>query len=371
MIGKIAIMASLIAMQNIGAGTIDAYFGTYTKNTGSEGIYHSSLNLESGELSEPELSISAPNPSFIEIHPNSKFLYAVEEGNPGSVGAFEIDRETRKLRLLNKSSSGGNGPCHLCIAKDGKTLLVANYNSGSVAAIPINADGSLAEATTVIQHSGSGINRQHQKGPHAHSVNLSPDNRFAYVADLGLDKIMIYGFDPGTGRFGHNKTSEIKIKAGAGPRHFTLSSDGRFAYVINELDETIVAFSCDSISGGLSEIQTISSLPDDYKGESYCAEIKIHPGGKFLYGSNRGHDSIAIYSINQENGRLALLGFQTSGIKTPRNFNIDPSGRFCLVANQDSDTVIVFRINERTGALESTKHSVKIHSPVSVRFNSK
>jgi len=365
---KFIMVTSLLAMQTLAAQPIDVYFGTYNKIGFPEGIYHAVLDLKTGSLSSPELACTASNPSFIEIHPNSKFLYAVTGSNPGEVGAFAIEPKTKKLKLLNKSSSEGNGPCHLSISADGSVLLVANYGSGSVASIPINKDGSLAEPASSMQHIGSSVNPKRQKEPHAHSINLSPDNRFAYVADLGLDKIMIYKLDSKSGRLLQNDPPEIKIKHGAGPRHLSFGPDGKYAYLINELDETIIAFAQDSKSGKLSEIQTISTLPEGFVGTSYCAEVRVHPSGKFLYGSNRGHDSIVIYKINPESGTLTLLGFQNSGIKNPRNFNIDPTGQFCTVANQDSDTVIVFRINQETGLLEPTEQVIKIGKPVCVRF---
>ncbi|OGV56442.1 MAG: hypothetical protein A2X45_03240 [Lentisphaerae bacterium GWF2_50_93] len=346
----------------------DVYFGTYNKPGLSEGIYHSVLDLNTGNLSSPGLAATVTDPTFLEMHPNSKFLYAVTERNPGMVSAFAIDRDTKKLSLMNSSSSCGKGPCHLSVSADGRLLLVANYGSGSVASIPINGDGSLAEPASSIQHTGSSVNPKRQKEPHAHSINFSPDNRFAYVADLGIDKIMIYKIESESGRLLQNDPPEIKIKPGAGPRHLTFSPDGKFAYLINELDETIVAFVYEPANGNLSEIQTISTLPEGFSGTSICAEVRVHPNGKFLYGSNRGHDSIAIYKIDAVKGTLTLLGFQNSGIRNPRNFNIDPTGQLCIVANQDSDSVIVFRINQETGLLVVTEGKITIGKPVCVRF---
>ncbi|MFZ2656943.1 MAG: lactonase family protein [Victivallales bacterium] len=350
------------------SASLDVYFGTYDKPGLSEGIYHAVLDLKTGSLSSPELAAPASNPTFLEIHPNSRFLYSVTERDPGAVSAFAINHVTKKLKLVNSSSSCGKGPCHLSVSANGGILLVANYGSGSVASIPIKKDGSLAEPASCIQHAGSSVNPRRQMEPHAHSINFSPDNRFAYVADLGIDKIMIYRIDPESSRLVKNDPSEIKIKPGAGPRHFTFSPNGKFAYLINELDGTIVVFVHDPKNGNISEIQTISTLPEGFSGTSICAEVKVHPNGKFLYGSNRGHDSIAIYKINPEKGTLTLLGFQNSGIKNPRNFNIDPTGQFCVVANQDSDSVLVFHINQETGLLEPTRHVIKIGKPVCVRF---
>jgi 6-phosphogluconolactonase len=365
---KTIMITSLIAMQTLAAQPADVYFGTYNKEGFPKGIYHAVFDLKTGSLSSPQIAGEASNPTFLEIHPNSKFLYSVTERDPGAVSAFAIDPETKKLRFVNSSKSCGKGPCHLSLSNDGRLLLVANYGSGGVASIPINNDGSLSEPASFIQHTGSSINPQRQKEPHAHSINFSPDNRFAYVADLGIDRIMVYKIDSDSGKLLPNDPPEIKIKPGAGPRHFTFSPNGKFAYLINELDETIIAFAYDPENGNLSEFQTISTLPEDFKGASYCAEVRVHPNGKFLYGSNRGHDSIVTYKIDADKGTLTLLGFQNSGIKNPRNFNIDPTGRFCIVANQDADTVQVFRINQETGLLEPTDQVIKIGKPVCVRF---
>ncbi len=365
----IIMTASLLAIQTLGGGmALDVYFGTYTDKNKSEGIYRSTLDMENGRLSEPELAVRAANPSFIEIHPNGKFLYAAAEGKTGLVRAYGIEPATRKLKLLNECSSGGSGPCHISIDREGKVLLAANYGSGSIASIPINADGTLSAPASVIQHKGSSINPKRQKEPHAHSINPSPDGRFAFAADLGLDKIMIYKLDSATGKLDANTPESAKVKAGAGPRHLTFHPDGKFAYVISELDETMTVYAYNAKSGALTEIQQISTLPDDFKGVSWCAEVRVHPNGKFLYGSNRGHDSIVIYKIDPEKGTLTLSGFQNAGIKNPRNFNLDPSGRFCIVANQDSGSVCTFRVDPETGALEPAGKPISIGKPVCVRF---
>lgn len=365
----IIMTASLLAIQTLGGGmALDVYFGTYTDKNKSEGIYRSMLDMENGRLSEPELAVRAANPSFIEIHPNGKFLYAAAEGKTGLVRAYGIEPATRKLKLLNECSSGGSGPCHISIDREGKVLLAANYGSGSIASIPINADGTLSAPASVIQHKGSSINPKRQKEPHAHSINPSPDGRFAFAADLGLDKIMIYKLDSATGKLDANTPESAKVKAGAGPRHLTFHPDGKFAYVISELDETMTVYAYNAKSGALTEIQQISTLPDDFKGVSWCAEVRVHPNGKFLYGSNRGHDSIVIYKIDPEKGTLTLSGFQNAGIKNPRNFNLDPSGRFCVVANHDSGSVCTFRVDPETGALEPAGKPISIGKPVCVRF---
>ena len=365
--GKI-IMLTLLSMQTLNAQVYDVYFGTYTRKSPSEGIYHARFDAKTGKLSTPELAVKTSNPSFIAIHPNGKYLYSVTEGKPGKISAFAIDPESKKLKLLNQSSSGGMGPCHVSVTKDGKILLAANYSSGSLASIPINADGSLKAPASIIRHKGSSIVKRRQSAPHAHSINPSPDQRFAYAADLGIDKIMIYRLNPETAELAENKPSLFTLKPGAGPRHFTFHPNGKFAYVINELDNTLVALKYNSKTGGLTEIQTISTLPGDFKGTSYPAEVRVHPNGKFVYGSNRGHDSIVCYKVDPESGRLTLVGFQKEGIKNPRHFNIDPTGEFCLVANQDADSVAVFAIDPKNGMLKAPCQTVSIGKPVCIKF---
>ena len=361
---------SIAALSTVSAESLPVYFGTYTSGrNGSEGIYRSVLNTETSELSDPVLAVKAENPSFLEIHPSGKLLYAVSEsGRTGTVSAYAIDGNTGNLKLLNSRPSGGSGPCHVNIDYAGKNVLVANYGSGSASVIPIKSDGSLAEPTGVVQHEGSSVNPQRQKGPHAHSVNLSPDNRFAFVADLGLDKIMIYKLNVEKGTITANDPAFAKVKPGAGPRHFTFGADGRYAYVINEMGGTVTAFTYEPASGALAEIQTITTLPDGFAGSSSCAEVRVHPGGRFLYGSNRGHDSIAVYRIDPAKGTLGFVEHERAGIKTPRNFNIDPTGRFCLVANQGGNSVVVFRIDQKTGSLEPTDNKISIGRPVCIRF---
>jgi 6-phosphogluconolactonase len=366
----IAAMVSLATAATVFGESLPVYFGTYTGGqNGSKGIYRSTLDLETGKLSEPMLVAESRNPSFIEIHPNGRFLYAVSEvGQAGSVSAFAIEPGTGDLKFLNQQPSGGSGPCHVNIDHAGKNVLVTNYNSGSVSVIPIEPDGRLAKPTSFVQHEGSSINPARQKGPHAHSINVSPDDRFAFVADLGLDKIMIYKLDTEKGTIVPNDPPFVKLKPGSGPRHFTFSPNGKFAYVINEMASTITAFAYDPASGALKEIQTISTLPSDFHGSSSGAEVRVHPNGKFLYGSNRGHNSIAVFRIDPATGTLTFVEHETADIKTPRNFNIDPTGAFCLVANQDGNSVVVFRINQKTGALDPTGDKIAIAKPVCIRF---
>jgi len=360
----------IVALSTVSAEPLQVYFGTYTGGeNSSKGIYRSTLEIETGGLSEPVLAAEAKNPSFLEIHPNGRFLYAVSEsGAAGTVSAYAIDKETGALQLLNQAPSGGVGPCHVNIDHTGKNALVTNYGSGSVSVIPIEPDGRLAKPTGFVQHEGSSVNPNRQKEPHAHSINVSPDNHFAFVADLGIDKIMIYRLDAEKGTIVPNDPPFAKLKLGSGPRHFAFHPNGKFAYVINELACTVTAFAYEPASGALSEVQTITTLPVGFGGSSSCAEVRVHPNGKFLYGSNRGHDSIAVYRIDPAKGTLTLVEHETADIKTPRNFNIDPTGTFCLVANQGSDSVVVFRIDPQTGALEPTGHKISVGKPVCIRF---
>jgi 6-phosphogluconolactonase len=349
------------------------YVGTYT-NKGSKGIYRLELDLASGKLSEPELAGATANPSFLAIHPTGRFLYAVGEygsfggKKTGGVSAFALDGKTGKLTLLNQRPSGGAGPCHIVVDKPGKNVLVANYGGGSAAALPIQTDGKLAVPSSIVQHKGSSVNKQRQEAPHAHCARFDPANRFAFIVDLGLDKVMIYRFDGSDGTLTANDPPAGEVKPGAGPRHFTFHPKGRFAYVINELDSTVTAFTYDAEKGTLTSLQTVTTLPEGAKATNYPAEIVVHPSGKFLYGSNRGHDSIAIFTLDSQTGKLTAAGHQAEGIKTPRNFNIDPTGRYLIVANQGSDSLIVFAIDQESGALRPTGSRVTVPTPVCVQF---
>ena len=346
---------------------IELYVGTYTKGSPAEGIYYAELDLATGKFDNLTLVARSENPGFVAIHPQNNWLYALQSGGCGKVKAFSINIETQQLELLNTQPSGGAGPCHISLDSEGKYLLVANYASGSVAVFPIKDDGSLAPVTAQIQHHGASVTSR-QQGPHAHSINLSPNNAYAYVADLGLDKIMIYKFDDQTGQLITNDPPFVQLKPGAGPRHLTFDAQGHFVYVINELDATITVFSYQAASGALIELQTIPTLPADVSGTNACAEVKIHPNNKFLYGSNRGHDSIVIYRIDQQNGQLTLVGFQTQGIDEPRHFNIDPSGQYCLIGNQDINNVALFAIDQTSGLLTPTSAKLDIGKPICIKF---
>ena len=348
------------------------YVGTYTK--ASKGIYAWRLNTATGQLQPLGLAAETVNPTFLAVHPSRRFLYAVSEissfqgQKSGAVSAFAIDPKSGKLSFLNQAPSRGAGPCHLTVDSRGRNLLVANYGSGSMAVLSISDDGRLREASDFVQHHGSSLDPKRQQGPHAHSVNLSPDNRFAIVADLGLDQVLVYRFNPAYSALGANEPPFAKVNPGAGPRHFAFHPSGKFAYVINELQSTVTAFTWAADAGTLSEIQTISALPKDFAGESYCAEVQVHPGGRFLYGSNRGHDSIAVFAIDEAKGTLTPVEHVSTQGKWPRHFGIDPSGTLLLAANQNSDNITVFRIDAKTGRLQATGQSLEAGSPVCVKF---
>jgi 6-phosphogluconolactonase len=351
------------------------YIGTYT-NTTSKGIYVSRLDLAQGTLTAPVLAAGSDNPSFLAVHPTRDWIYAVNEigtyaGKPsGSVSAFAINRDTGALTPINRQPSVGRGPAHLTVDPGGKNVLVANYGGGSVAVLPVGADGALKPASAFVQHTGSSVNPTRQKQPHAHSVIVDKSDRFAYVADLGLDKIMIYQLDAAKGALVAADPAFAAATPGAGPRHFAIHPQQRFAYAINELENTVTLYTRDSGRGSLTALQTISTLPADVKAlPTYStAEVLVHPTGRFLYGSNRGHDSIAVFSIDQATGRLTFIETVATEGSMPRGFGIDPSGAYLIAGNQRSDSVVVFRINPETGRLTPTGSKIAVGAPVSVRF---
>ncbi|HTU93581.1 MAG TPA: lactonase family protein [Gemmataceae bacterium] len=354
------------------------YIGTYTGGKSkSKGIYRCEFDSATGKLSEPILAAEITNPSFLAIHPSNRYLYAVGEmgqfeGKPsGVVTAFSIDPASGELKQLNQKPSGGAGPCHVVVDRQGKNVLLANYSGGSAAVLRIEDDGRLGSRTGFAQHSGKGADPGRQEGPHAHSINLDAANRFAFVADLGLDKVLVYRFDADKGTLEKNEPPSVKMVPKSGPRHFAFHPSGRYAYVINELANTVTAMTYDAEKGTLKSIQTISTLPEGYKEPTWTAEVQVHPSGKFLYGSNRGHNSIAIFTIDEKTGQLTAAGHQAEGIKTPRNFGIDPSGKFVLIANQDGDSVLVFRVDDQNGALQATGTKIEAGKPVCVKFLAK
>lgn len=351
-------LAMLAAAEARSQERLRVYFGTYTGKE-SQGIYQCALNLADGSLSEATLAGRTSNPSFLALHPNKKFLYAVNEGE-AAISAFAIDPQTGNLTFLNSQPSQGGAPCHLTVDPSGRNVLAANYSGGSCICLPIAADGTLGKATSFHKHVGPRTN--------GHAIHVDRANRFAFCCDLGLDKVVIYAFDPAKGTL--TPHGALETPKGSGPRHFAWHPDGKTAYVNGETDLTIIACDYDAARGELKQKQVLSTLPSDVqrKGGS-TAEVVVHPSGKFVYVSNRDpYNSIAIFSIDPQTGRLTAVGHQDRGIKTPRNFAIEPTGKYMLVANQSGGNVLVFRIDQATGELIPTEHEVKVPSPVCVRF---
>lgn len=352
------------------------YIGTYTSgNTGSEGIYIYKLNMETGALTPYRTVANVVEPSFLVIDKRRKFLYAVNETleyegkKSGAVSSFAIDQKTGDLQFLNKQPSLGGAPCHISISDDGKYAMTANYLGGNVAVLPIQPDGRLGPAIDLKQHSGTGPNKDRQEAAHAHSITLDRKDRFAVACDLGADRIFIYKFDKRSGKLSLNPTQAFfQAAPGAGPRHFAFHPNGKFAFVINELSSSVTSLSYDEDQGTLKEIQTISTLPAGWTGANTCADIHISPDGAFLYGSNRGHDSITSFKIDGGSGKLETVENVSTQGKTPRNFAIDPTGKFLLAANQKSDSIVTFLIDKRSGRLQPTGNKATAPAPVCLKL---
>jgi len=355
------------------APKIRVYVGTYTNNDKSKGIYQFELDA-SGALTPKGVAAEVTSPSFLTLHPSGQFLYAANEVSSfagkreGGVTGFAINPISGKLVEINHRTSGGNGPCHVNVDATGKALLVANYGDGSVASFPIGKDGSLGEAASVIAHKGSGPNKKRQEGPHAHSIDVAPGNKYVAVNDLGLDQTLVYVLDADKATLTPNVLPYAESKPGAGPRHLAFHPNGRVAYVINELDSTVAVLDLNASTGAFSTLQTLSTLPPEFKATNYPAEIAVHPSGRFVYGSNRGADNLAIFAADPTGSKLTPAGYQPTGGKNPRNFAIDPAGQFLLAANQDSDTIVVFRINPQDGTLQQVGEPVAVPRPVCVTF---
>lgn len=349
------------------------YFGTYTKAP-SKGIYRSSLDVATGKLSPAELAVEARDPAFLAVHPQGNVLYAIDESSDPAktpqqgVSAYALDAKSGGLTLINQQSAGGPGPCHLTVDAEGRCVLVANYSGGSVVALPIGMQGRLGAPLPPQQHRGSSVNPARQKEPHAHQIVVSPDNRYALAPDLGIDRVMVYRLDAAKAAL--TPATPAALPPGSGPRHLAFHPSGQFVYVINELLCTIAAFRYDGARGELKDLQSVSTLPAGesvQKGYS-TAEIVAHPNGKFLYGSNRGHNTIAVFAIDATTGRLTPVEHPSTRGKTPRHFAIDPTGTWLLAENQDSGTVVVFRIDPTSGRLTPTGQALEVPSPVCAVF---
>ena len=342
------------------------YVGTYTGGS-SEGIYVYRLDMSSGALTYESHIAGVENPSFLALSPKNDYLYAVNENSEGGVTALSVDQDTGTLKTLNQRPSRGGLPCSIYVDATGQCVLVANYGSGTVTAFPIREDGSLGEDTTFIQHEGSSVDPGRQEGPHAHMIITDPANNYAFVPDLGMDRVMIYRLDPAQGKLTPNDPPYAQVRAGGGPRHLAFHPTVKYAYVINEMGNTITAFTYDAAQGALNEIQMVNTLPIDFDGRSSTADIHITPDGRFLYGSNRGHDSLAMFSIDQDTGLLTLIGIESTRGENPRNFGIDPTGAFLLAANQSTDNVTTFRIDQNTGALTEVSNA-EVPAAVCLKF---
>jgi 6-phosphogluconolactonase len=349
------------------------YIGTFTRgNSGSKGIYLFDLDADAGKLSNQTVAAEVANPGFLAVAPNKKFLYSVGEmkgadgKNVGAVNSFSIDSASGKLTLLNQEGCGGGGPCYVGIDPAGKNALVANYGSGGVAILPVNEDGTLGKVSGTDQHHGTGPVASRQAGPHAHSFFTDSAGKFALSPDLGTDKVYIYKLDADAHSITPNEPAYASVPPGSGPRHLAFSNDGKFVYVLGEVAGNVTVFKYDD--GKMEAVQTITTLPENYSGPlNTAAEIKVHPNGKFLYASNRGHDSLAIYSIG-DGGKLAFIGYEQHDIKFPRSFNIDPTGKCIVLSNEKGNSLTVYTIDQGTGLLTETQHIEGIGSPVCVKF---
>jgi 6-phosphogluconolactonase len=351
------------------------YVGTYTTKQESKGIYAYNFNPATGEFTPIGLVAETKDPSFVAVHPSGKYLYAVNEvgdyngDKSGAISSFEIDRKSGKLKFLNQVSTHGAGPCFVSLDKTNRFVLVANYDGGSVSTFQIEPDGSLSHARGFVQHSGNGLDKERQEGPHAHWIATSPDNHFALVADLGLDDVLVYKFDDVQGKLTPNAPPFAAVKPGSGPRHLAFAPNGKFAYLVTEMASTVVSFSWNAEKGTLNTLQTLPMLPKDYNSVKEAAEITVHPNGKFVYASNRGSaNSIAAYKVDGTKGTLTPIGIFPSGGKIPRHFTIDPTGKFLITANADSNNLVTFKIDETTGALTPTGKEVSALSPQCIAF---
>jgi 6-phosphogluconolactonase len=349
-------------------GALFVYFGTYTGQK-SKGIYRARFDSSTGQLTPAELAAETRNPTFLALSPDRRFLYAVNEitdygnANSGALSGFRVEPKSGNLTFLNQQASGGAGPCHLAVAGDGKCVLVANYVSGSVAVLPIEEDGTLRPSSCQIQHHGSSVNPQRQEGPHAHFITWDPTGQFVLACDLGLDKVLFYQLDHRLVLSPHSPPA-FQVKAGSGPRHIAFGKNGRFAYLLNEISSTLTVCSYDSSKGQLHEIETVSALPADFQGVNTSAEVQVGRTGRFVYASNRGHNSITVFAIDEATGRPRLVQDQSTQGRTPRHFTLDPTGRWLLAENQDSNNIVVFAVDTGTGRLTPTGTSLNLGAPV-------
>lgn len=347
------------------AEELPVFFGTHTAAPG-KGLSVARFNTATGALSTPELAIESPSPSFFAIAPGGRRLYAVNA--TGFVSAYSIDPATTQLKLMNQKPSGGGDPCYISLDRTGRYVFVANYNGGNIGVWALLPDGSLGERTAFVQHTGSSVNPRRQSRAYAHSIITDPTNRFVLVGDLGLDKVLVYKFNVKDGSLMPNDPPFATVAPGSGPRHVTFHPNGKWVYVINEMGSSVVLFNWDGKKGALTQAQTAPTLPKDFQGQSTCAEVQVHASGRFLYASNRGHDSIAVFAIDKSTGQLTAVQHVPSGGKTPRNFEMDPSANWLIATNHGDDKAMAFRIDKQTGKLTPTGEPVTVPSPFCLRF---
>jgi 6-phosphogluconolactonase len=355
-----SLAGALAAGKAAKGGEYIVYVGTNTHSK-SKGIYAYRFQPSSGKVTPTGLVAETPNPSWLTVHPGLRYLYAVNEaelkrepGKSNNISSFALDRATGKLTFLNRASAGGQGPCYVSVDRTGKVLLLANYGSGSVAALPIQADGRLGEATAFVQHKAASVNAQSQPRPRGHCILASPNNRFVLAADLGLDQLFVYRFDAAKGTLTPNDPPFAKIASGTGPRHIAIHPNKKLVYVVSEMGNIVTMFQYADSTGTLTELGTVSTLPKEFTAKSTSAEIEVDRAGKFLYTSNRGHDSIAVFAIDPKKGTLTPVEYVPTQGKTPRNFEIDPTGQYLFAANQDSNNIVLFRVDPNTGKLTPT-----------------
>jgi len=370
-LSQIVAFAALGSVFALRAADTLVYFGTTTEKT-SEGVYLSRFDSATGTLSPATLAAKVTHPMFLNLHPNQHVLYAIGERNDaagkvlGTIEAFTINASTGALTPLNHQIAGDDAVCYVAIDKTGRTALAVSYRQGYVVSFPVRADGSLGERVSFIQHTGKGVHER-QEGPHAHCIDLDPANGIALVADLGIDQVVSYKLDSAQSTL-TQQPEPFHSKPGAGPRHVAFSADGRHVYIINEIDSTLTLADHNAGTGRLVEKQTVSLLPTHFKGENTAAEVMVHPSGKFLYASNRGHDSLALFALAPDTGRLTFVEYMSKGVKHPRHFAIDPTGRWLLCANRDADTVTVYKIDPANGHLTATKAIAKVPMPTCIKF---
>jgi 6-phosphogluconolactonase len=344
------------------------FVGTYTGGA-SEGIYIYRVDMNTGALRSAAPAIRAGNPSYLTVSQDSRYLYAVNEGKPGGgVSAFSIDVETGGLTFINQRSIQGSSPCFITMDPEGKWVLTANYSGGSISVLPVGNDGAIGSPTNLVQHKGKSIHPKRQTMPHPHAIVFAPNSSNVFAVDLGTDKIVSYAFDKIRGKLTENRGTSFRTRPGTGPRHMVFHPNGSFAFLISELNSTITSLHFDSRSGTFTEIQTVSALPAGFRGENKSADIHVSPSGRYLYGSNRGHDTIVIYKIDQSTGKLGIVDWASCGGKTPRNFAIDPSGKFLLVANKESNSIVSFLIDQSSGKISPTGHRTEVPNPACLKF---